>query len=287
MVVATSTSMRPSMKPSMAASRASSVIWAWPTPTRASGTSSRMRAATVTMESTRLCTTYTWPPRRSSNWMAVAMSSSDQGATTVSMARRFLGGVSMRLISRSPVRLMWRVRGMGVALMASTSTLARIFFSRSLWLTPKRCSSSMTTRPRSLNFTRAPSSWWVPMTISTFPASTSWRMALASAASTNRLSISMRMGKAEKRSLKVRKCWKHKMVVGHSTATCLPSRATLAAARMATSVLPKPTSPHRRRSMGTGRSRSALMASVASIWSGVGSKGKVASNSAISGPSGG
>ncbi len=70
---------------------------------------------------------------------------------------------------------------MGVALMASTSTLARSFLSRSLCPTPNRCSSSMTTSPRSLNRTRAPSSWWVPMTISTLPSATSWTMALASA----------------------------------------------------------------------------------------------------------
>ncbi len=43
------------------------------------------------------------------------------------------------------------------------------------------------------------------------------------------------------------------MVVGTSTATCLPSRQALNAARMATSVLPKPTSPHTSRSMGAGR----------------------------------
>ena len=40
---------------------------------------------------------------------------------------------------------------MGVADMASTSIAARICLRRSLWRTPKRCSSSTTSRPRSWN----------------------------------------------------------------------------------------------------------------------------------------
>ena len=47
------------------------------------------------------------------------------------------------------------VRGIGVADMASTSTAVRSRFSCSLCSTPKRCSSSITTRPRSLNVTVA------------------------------------------------------------------------------------------------------------------------------------
>ena len=45
------------------------------------------------------------------------------------------------------------------------------------------------------------------------------------------------------RSRKVLKCCCASTVVGTSTATCLPSITALNAARMATSVLPKPTSP--------------------------------------------
>ena len=44
------------------------------------------------------------------------------------------------------------VRGIGVAVIVSTSTCARIAFNRSLCETPKRCSSSTTSRPRSANF---------------------------------------------------------------------------------------------------------------------------------------
>ena len=68
-----------------------------------------------------------------------------------------------------PVRLISRVRGMGVADMVSTSTSVRSFLMDSLCWTPKRCSSSMTSRPRSLNSMPSTSSRWVPMTQSTSP----------------------------------------------------------------------------------------------------------------------
>ncbi|MNC71406.1 hypothetical protein D3C75_1223260 [compost metagenome] len=61
------------------------------------------------------------------------------------------------------------VRGMGVAVSVSTSTLDFSRFSFSLCATPKRCSSSTIKRPRSLNTISADNSRWVPITISTVP----------------------------------------------------------------------------------------------------------------------
>ncbi|MNL31805.1 hypothetical protein D3C87_1536150 [compost metagenome] len=84
---------------------------------------------------------------------------------------RFMGGVVMRLMSRAPDRARYRVRGMGVALMVSTSTVALRCLRRSLWATPKRCSSSTTSRPRSLKATSLLSMRWVPTTTSTVPVS--------------------------------------------------------------------------------------------------------------------
>ena len=49
----------------------------------------------------------------------------------------------------------------------------------------------------------------------------------------------------------------------HQDATCLPAVTVLKMARMATSVLPKPTSPQTRQSMGVGRSMLALMSRTA------------------------
>ena len=68
-----------------------------------------------------------------------------------------------------PVMDMCSVRGIGVAESVSTSTDWRIFFICSLCPTPKRCSSSIISRPRSLNFTLFESSLWVPTTMSTLP----------------------------------------------------------------------------------------------------------------------
>ena len=62
------------------------------------------------------------------------------------------------------------VRGIGVADRVRTSTSRRSCLSRSLAATPKRCSSSTTTRPRSLNRTSFESSRCVPMTRSTVPS---------------------------------------------------------------------------------------------------------------------
>ena len=63
-----------------------------------------------------------------------------------------------------------RVRGIGVALIDSTSTVVRSRFICSLCSTPKRCSSSTTIRPRSLTRMSGLSSRWVPITMSTVPS---------------------------------------------------------------------------------------------------------------------
>ena len=94
---------------------------------------------------------------------------------------------------------MCSVRGMGVAVSVSTSTVRLSFLMASLWATPKRCSSSTTRRPRSLKFTSLPSNRWVPMTTSSSPAS-SWRMtSFCSCAVLKRESVSTLTGKPWKR----------------------------------------------------------------------------------------
>ncbi len=66
--------------------------------------------------------------------------------TYVRTGWRSSGGVASVDISRMPVTAISSVRGIGVALMASTSTLVRNVFSASLCSTPNRCSSSTITR---------------------------------------------------------------------------------------------------------------------------------------------
>jgi hypothetical protein len=158
--------------------------------------------------------------------------------TFVWIESRSFGGVSMIDMSRMPTSDMFNVLGMGVAVIVSTSTRLRICLMRSLCATPNRCSSSTTSRPRSLKVTSFDSSRCVPTTTSTFPDATPARASLISCFVRNRLTISMVSGNPATRSRRVFRCWKASTVVGASTATCLPSMTALKAARIATSVLP-------------------------------------------------
>ena len=72
----------------------------------------------------------------------------------------------------------------------------------------------------------------------------------SSALETSREACAILIGKPRKRSVKVLVCWRASSVVGTTTATCRPFMAATKAARSATSVLPKPTSPQIRRSIG-------------------------------------
>ena len=85
-----------------------------------------------------------------------------------------------------PASARFSVRGIGVADRVSTSTSRRSCLSRSLAATPKRCSSSTTTRPRSLNGTSLLSRRCVPITMSTVPSARPSIVAACSLAETNR-----------------------------------------------------------------------------------------------------
>jgi hypothetical protein len=70
--------------------------------------------------------------------------------------QRSTGGVAISDSSRTPVSASCSVRGIGVADSVSTCTSAFSSFSRSLCLTPKCCSSSTISRPRSANLMPCP-----------------------------------------------------------------------------------------------------------------------------------
>ncbi len=114
------------------------------------------------------------------------------------------------------------------------------------------------------------------------PASTSFAWALVR----NRLRRATLTGNGAYRSVKVWACWLASSVVGTSTAAWYPSWTALNTARIATSVFPKPTSPQTSRSMGCGRSMSAVTSSMARSWSAVSTKGNDDSSSACHGVSG-
>ncbi len=86
----------------------------------------------------------------SSRCTASRTTCSSQRVTMVRTARRSTGAVVMSERSRIPVTAICSVRGIGVAVSVRTSTCARSCLMRSLWATPKRCSSSTTRSPRCL-----------------------------------------------------------------------------------------------------------------------------------------
>ena len=193
------------------------------------------------------------------------------------MGWRFCGGVWIILRSRTPMSENCSVRGMGVAVSVKTSTEARNSFSFSFTETPKRCSSSITKSPKSLNFTSLETNRCVPMAMSTFPAIILATTFFCSAELWKRERLSICTGKSFILRLKVRRCWSTRIVVGAIIATCRPLMTALNAARTATSVLPKPTSPHTNRSIAVLFSISRFTSWMAFIWSGVSSNSNRAS----------
>ena len=168
------------------------------------------------------------------------------------MAKRRCGAVAITLKSRKPSKAMPMVRGIGVAVSVSTSTSARMAFMASLWRTPNRCSSSMMSRPKFLNWVFSLSNLCVPTTMSTVPSAMPFMAAVISFCERKRLISAIFTGHLAKRSIRVWKCCSAKSVVGAKKATCRPPVTATKAARRATSVLPKPTSPQTKRSIGRG-----------------------------------
>ena len=141
-------------------------------------------------------------------------------------------------ISRSPLIAICMVRGIGVAVSVSTSTCERSSLSRSLWVTPNRCSSSMTHRPRFFQRTSLDSSRWVPITTSSVALGQSRHRALLVLGTAEAGERSDPHRESRNRSEKVTKCCSASTVVGASTATWWPPSTASKVARSATSVLP-------------------------------------------------
>ena len=190
-------------------------------------------------------------------------------------------------MSRMPESDMLSVRGMGVAVIARWSTWTAIRFNFSLADTPKRCSSSTTSRPRSRKPTSFDSNRWVPITMSTVPLRSPATTCFCCFGVRNRDSSSTSTGNGSNLDSKTRKCCAASTVVGARTATCLPSIAALNAALSATSVLPNPTSPASSRSIGADASMSAKTSRMARAWSAVSVQPKPSSNSSSPGVSAG
>ena len=121
--------------------------------------------------------------------------------TNVFTAKRRAGGVAIMDRSRIPLKAMFKVRGIGVAVRVNISTSARIALIRSLSRTPKRCSSSTIIKPKSLNWTLSCRILCVPITISTLPSAKSSIVFVCDLLLPKRDKTSIRIGQSAKRSL--------------------------------------------------------------------------------------
>ena len=268
MLVASSTSPSPPAKRTIASSISAAGSLPWTAITPRSGTRSFSVAAIASMSPMRGTTTKLCPRRARSRSSAARSIPASYSATVVRIGCRRPGAVAITDSCCRPMSAVCSVRGIGVAVSVRTWPADS---ARSLPLSalPNRCSSSITTRPRSLYSTPLPATAPVPTTTCTDPSAIPASTALRSAAEVRRVSPPTLTPRAAKRRVNSSICWRARTVVGAAIATCRPASTAMAAARSATSVLPKPTSPTTSRSIGLPEARSSRTASIARAWSAV------------------
>ena len=226
--------------------------------------------------------------------------SRSQGTRCVVTGRRPAGSSSRTVISRSPKMVMATVRGMGVAVMTSRWGVSRLPVAGSTasarsrrasrWATPKRCCSSTTTSPRRGIWTVSDSRACVPTTMTGSPAASSARIRRRPEAGVEPVSRWTRVARSAPPSMPAPArgprsepseawCWAARTSVGASRAAWPPPPTTCSMARRATSVLPEPTSPWRRRCMGTVESSAAASSEPTRLCPAVSAKGRAASRS--------
>ena len=89
--------------------------------------------------------------------------------------------------SRAPIKLNCKVLGMGVAVNVSVSTVVLNVFNLSFIPTPNFCSSSIISKPKSLNLISFPTILCVPIKISILPSEVWCIISLTSLALLKRL----------------------------------------------------------------------------------------------------
>ena len=125
------------------------------------------------------------------------------------------GSSSMTETSRSPYNVMASVRGIGVAVMTSTwGGCAFLVHKRARCATPKRCCSSITTRPSEEKFTVSSITACVPISIRTSPVNRPVRMTSRFFPFTEPVSNSTRISIPYNNSRIVSKCWLARISVG-------------------------------------------------------------------------
>ena len=140
------------------------------------------------------------------------------------------------------------VRGIGVAVITRIwGGWSFLVQSRARCSTPKRCCSSMTTKPRFENCTRSSIRACVPMRMSTSPEAMPSREALRSLAFEAPVRMATFTSIPSSILLTVVKCWRARISVGAIMQAWKPLSTASSIDISATRVLPLPTSPCSRR----------------------------------------
>ncbi len=180
-VVHSSTLKRCLWKSSITCSSSRSGIWPWAMPMRASGTSSlelalhAADALDVVVQEIHLAAARQLALERLAQQRVVP--GHDEGLHREAMRRR---RGDDRQVAQAGHRHVQRARDRRRGERQQVRRSARSAFSASFWRTPKRCSSSTMTRPRSLNFTSGCSRRWVPTMTSILPSASFASSALIS-----------------------------------------------------------------------------------------------------------
>ena len=190
--------------------------------------------------------------------------------SVVRIGRRPAGFSVSRLTSISPHWVSSKVRGIGVAVMISTSVCSPLAPRVRRWVTPNRCCSSITASARSRYSTASWNSAWVPTTIwidpSLMPRSSRARslplIEPVSSATGSGTKPASACGSA---------AWPAPRSAPSARPAC-PASTARSIASSATSVLPDPTSPCSSRSIRRGEARSASISGSACTCEAVGGK---------------
>ena len=171
---------------------------------------------------------------------------------------------------------------MGVADMTRMCGLSPFAASVARCATPKRCCSSVTTSPSRLKSTSSWMSACVPTASCTEPSASAALTARFSAAVMEPVKRAVRTFVPAKKFSKVRRCCSASTSVGAMTADCKPFAAAVYTSAAATAVLPEPTSPCKRRFIGSPERISATASRTARLCAFVMVKGRCAAKSCVS-----
>ena len=155
-----------------------------------------------------------------------------------------LGGNSSIIeISKSPYNIKANVLGIGVAVITNTSGFSPFSAILVLCFTPNLCCSSVTTKPRFLNFTLSSIIACVPINISISPFSSLSNIPSFCFLVIPDINNSHLIPSFSSIFLKFSKCCVASIAVGAIIAAWYPDFTALYAAHIATTVFPEPTSP--------------------------------------------